>query len=99
MKTKYTATLPSGQVLSVTSVRPVVECHVAINRETGSPGGWRWTTKRIAKASAASCGYSLGYVRGGWCKDEKEINAAADAWKAKLDARNTYHIIPAVASK
>ena len=93
-KIKYTCTTLNGDILTVNSVRPIVECHVAINKETGKIGAYRWSKNKLGKASASSCGWSLGYVRGGWCKDEAKINAQADVFKASLDAKYNYYIIP-----
>jgi len=96
-KTQYTATAPNGDVLSVTSTRPLVECHVAINKETNATGAYRWTIKRQGKASASSCGYSFGYV-GSWCTDAAKYNAEADKEKALRNAKYTFHIVPVVAA-
>jgi len=102
MKNKYTATAPNGNTISVTSTRPIKNCHMAINRETGTIGSVRWTINdnKLAKASAASCGYRLGYWKG-FSYDramQKAQNDQADACKAELDAKYTYIIVPAVAA-
>lgn len=101
-KTTYIATAPNGSSVKVTSTRQVKNCHLAINRETGEIGVARWTVSdnKLAKASASSCGFSLGYYKGYHPdpKKQAEWNAAADAYKSKLDAKYTYIIVPAVAA-
>jgi len=75
---------------------------MAINRETGEIGAFRWTSNdnKLAKASAASCGYRLGYWKG-FSYDramQKAQNDQADACKAELDAKYTYIIVPVIAA-
>ena len=101
-KTTYTAKAPNGNSVKVTSTRQVKNCHLAINRETGEIGAARWTTSenKLASASASSCGFSLGYYRGYHPDRQQQAkwNAAADAYKAQLDAKYTYIIVPAIAA-
>jgi hypothetical protein len=100
-KTTYTAKAPNGSSVKVTSTRQVKNCHLAIDRETGEIGVARWTTSdnKLASASASSCGFSLGYYRGYHSDRQQQAkwNAEADAYKAKLDAKYTYIIVPVVA--
>jgi hypothetical protein len=53
---KYTATLPNGEVLVRKSKRVLLECHVAICKETGNVRIFRWTenSKPLSQATDSS---------------------------------------------
>jgi hypothetical protein len=103
---KYTATLPNGEVLVRKSKRVLLECHVAICKETGNVRIFRWTenSKPLSPATASSCGFSFGFKNPNKFPNPRtraeiiECNKRAEETKNLIESSFTFHIIPAVAA-